>query len=96
LRPGYTERLHRRARTAQEWISGLGRVDIIRLLDARMTGGGFGREIWLREGSLLDACRASIAMPGRFASYRQSDNSLLVDGGLVNAVPVSLARAMGA
>ena len=115
----------------EKWISGLGRVDIIRLLDAKMTGGGFlqgnslmgaiekrignpniedleipfacvatelatGREVWLREGSLLDACRASIALPGMFAPSRVSDDRLLVDGGLVNPVPVSLARAMGA
>lgn len=114
----------------EEWIRGLGRVDIIRLLDAKMTGGGFlqgkslmgaiekqigdpkieeleipfacvatelgsGREIWLREGSLLDACRASIALPGMFAPSRDGEGRLLLDGGLVNPVPVSLARAMG-
>lgn len=114
----------------EEWISGLRRVDIIRLLDAKMTGGGFlqgkslmgaigeqigdpkiedldipfacvateldsGRELWLREGSLLDACRASIALPGMFAPSRDYEGRLLVDGGVVNPVPVSLARAMG-
>ena len=114
----------------EAWISGLGRVDIIRLLDAKMTGGGFlqgnslmaaiekrigdpliedldmpfacvatelgtGREVWLREGSLLEACRASIALPGMFAPSRMREGKLLVDGGLVNPVPVSLARAMG-
>jgi NTE family protein len=57
---------------------------------------GSGREIWLRDGSLLDACRASIALPGLFAPFRRSDDSLLVDGALVNPVPVSLARALGA
>ena len=56
---------------------------------------GTGREVWLREGSLLDACRASIALPGLFAPSRYSPDRLLVDGGLVNPVPVSLARAMG-
>jgi NTE family protein len=115
----------------EEWISGLRRVDIIRLLDAKMTGGGFlqgnslmnaiskrigdpniedlempfacvateletGREVWLREGSLLDACRASIALPGMFAPVRSREDRWLLDGGLVNPVPVSLARAMGA
>ncbi len=54
-----------------------------------------GAETWLRQGSTLDAVRASIAMPGIFAPVR-SDGMLLVDGGLVNPVPVSLARAMGA
>lgn len=114
----------------EKWISGLERFDIIRLLDARMSGGGFlqgaslmdaiekrigdpkieeldmpfacvatelgtGREIWLRDGSLLDACRASIALPGVFAPMKTGGDYLL-DGGLVNPVPVSLARAMGA
>ena len=54
-----------------------------------------GAEVWLRRGSTLDAVRASIAMPGLFAPVR-GNGSLLVDGGLVNPVPVSLARAMGA
>jgi NTE family protein len=54
-----------------------------------------GAEVWLRDGSTLDAVRASIALPGLFAPVR-SNGSLLVDGGLVNPVPVSLARAMGA
>ncbi|MBI2312776.1 MAG: patatin-like phospholipase RssA [Betaproteobacteria bacterium] len=54
-----------------------------------------GREVWLREGLLADAVRASIALPGLFAPVRH-DGRWLVDGGLVNPVPVSLCRAMGA
>ncbi len=54
-----------------------------------------GAEVWLRHGSTLDAVRASIALPGLFAPVRW-EGSLLVDGGLVNPIPVSLARAMGA
>jgi NTE family protein len=54
-----------------------------------------GREVWLREGSLVDAVRASIALPGLLTPTVQ-DGRLLVDGGLVNPVPVSLCRAMGA
>lgn len=54
-----------------------------------------GAEIWLRQGSTLDAVRASIAVPGVFAPVL-SEGMVLVDGGLVNPVPVSLARAMGA
>jgi NTE family protein len=54
-----------------------------------------GREVWLREGKVSEAVRASIAMPGLFRpAYR--DGRFLVDGGVVNPVPVSLARAMGA
>jgi len=54
-----------------------------------------GREVWLREGGVSDAVRASIALPGLFTPA-QRDGSWLVDGGLVNPVPVSLCRAMGA
>lgn len=54
-----------------------------------------GAEVWLRHGSTLDAVRASIAVPGLFAP-KLREGSLLVDGGLVNPVPVSLARALGA
>ena len=54
-----------------------------------------GREVWLREGSVAAAVRASIALPGLFTP-RQHDGRLLVDGALVNPVPVSLCRALGA
>jgi NTE family protein len=54
-----------------------------------------GREIWLRHGKLLDAVRASCAMPGLFTPVMHND-MLLVDGGLVNPVPVSMCRAFGA
>ena len=54
-----------------------------------------GREVWLREGRAVDVVRASIALPGLFTPVEQ-DGRLLVDGALVNPVPVSLCRAMGA
>jgi NTE family protein len=54
-----------------------------------------GREVWLRSGPLWDAVRASIALPGFITPVRMGDQ-WLVDGGLVNPVPVSLCRAMGA
>ncbi|HEY9277667.1 MAG TPA: patatin-like phospholipase RssA [Methylotenera sp.] len=54
-----------------------------------------GAEVWLRDGSTLEAVRASIALPGLFEPSLK-DGATLVDGGLVNPVPVSLARAMGA
>lgn len=54
-----------------------------------------GREIWLRDGSVADAVRASIALPGLF-SPQLLDERFLVDGGLVNPVPVSLCRAFDA
>lgn len=54
-----------------------------------------GREVWLREGSLLEAIRASVAIPGLVVPGRIGGR-LLVDGGLVNPVPVSPCRALGA
>jgi NTE family protein len=54
-----------------------------------------GAEVWLRAGSTLAAVRASIALPALFPPVLH-DGRLLVDGGLANPVPVSLARAMGA
>ncbi len=54
-----------------------------------------GRETWLQKGPLWDAVRASIAIPGMLTPV-QLQNRWLVDGALVNPVPVSLCRAMGA
>lgn len=54
-----------------------------------------GREVWLKEGPLPNAVRASIALPGLFSPVYM-DKRWLVDGGLTNPVPVSLCRAMGA
>ncbi len=54
-----------------------------------------GDEVWLRSGSVADAVRASFALPGLFTPVWR-EQRLLVDGGLVNPVPVSLARALGA
>src|SRR5205823_13826803 len=54
-----------------------------------------GREIWLRQGKLFDVVRASIATPGLFTPVIH-DGTVLVDGGLVNPVPVSMCRAFGA
>jgi NTE family protein len=56
---------------------------------------GNGHEVWLQQGPLLPAVRASIALPGLFSPTR-IDGRWLVDGGLVNPVPISLCRAMGA
>jgi len=54
-----------------------------------------GREVWLRDGSVADAVQASIALPGLFSPVLRNGR-VLVDGGLVNPVPVSLCRALGA
>ena len=54
-----------------------------------------GQEVWLRAGGLYDALRATVALPG-LITPAQVGGRWLVDGGLVNPVPVSLCRAMGA
>ncbi|MDT3335528.1 patatin-like phospholipase RssA [Shewanella sp. SP1S1-7] len=53
-----------------------------------------GQEIWFTEGDLRQAVRASCSMPGILAPVRQGDR-WLVDGAVVNPVPVSVSRAMG-
>lgn len=52
-----------------------------------------GREVWLKKGDVYDVARASCAMPG-LLSPKGLDNRWLVDGALVNPVPVSLNRAL--
>jgi NTE family protein len=54
-----------------------------------------GHEIWLTHGRLVDAIRASFALPGIFSPFLVGDR-WLVDGAMVNPVPVSAARALGA
>lgn len=54
-----------------------------------------GEEVALEHGSVLEAVRASIAIPGVFRP-RTIDGRVLVDGGLVNPIPVSVARRLGA
>lgn len=54
-----------------------------------------GREVWLTEGSILEAVWASFSLPGLFPAIK-NNNRWLVDGGLVNPVPVSVCRALGA
>jgi NTE family protein len=113
----------------EEWVLGLRRLDVLKLLDARLGGGVIegnrvmgaiediihdrdidalpipfgavatdlqrGRTVWLREGSVIEAVRASCAMPGLFPPRRYADR-WLVDGGLVDPVPVTLCRMLGA
>jgi NTE family protein len=56
---------------------------------------GAGHEVWLRKGDLVHAIRASYAMPGLFEPV-QIECRWLFDGALVNPVPVTLCRALGA
>jgi NTE family protein len=54
-----------------------------------------GKEVWLQRGSVVQAVWSSMALPGLFPAIRHN-NQWLVDGGLVNPVPVSVCRALGA
>ena len=54
-----------------------------------------GKELWLREGKVSDAVRASCTVPGLFQPVWR-DGRYVVDGSVVNPIPVSLCRAMGA
>jgi len=64
-----------------------------------------GKEIWIKNGSTSQAVRSSMSLPGLFtpvksslvpAHHNHSQDDWLVDGGLVNPVPVTLCRALGA
>ncbi|MDP2781853.1 patatin-like phospholipase family protein [Devosia sp.] len=82
-----------------KWLTGMGLPENIEDLKlpftAVATDISTGREIWLQSGPLATAVRASIGMPGVF-SPTKIDGRWLSDGGLVNPVPVSVCRAMGA
>ena len=56
---------------------------------------GDGHEVWLRSGPLVEAMCASYALPGVFEPVRIGGRWLF-DGAIVNPVPVSVARALGA
>jgi NTE family protein len=81
------------------WLRGLGVDEPIESYAKRYaaiaTDLATGREVWFERGPILDAVRASIALPG-LLSPAQIDERWLVDGGLSNPVPVSVCRALGA
>lgn len=69
--------------------------DLVKPFAAIATDLYTGREAWLQDGPLWDAVRASIAIPGMITPVF-SRGRWLVDGALVNPVPVSVCRALGA
>jgi NTE family protein len=69
--------------------------DMPKVFGAVATSLDTGREVWFKEGVLADAVRASMAMPGLFPPVL-SNQRWLVDGGLVDPVPVVTCRALGA
>lgn len=56
---------------------------------------GSGHEVWLNKGSLVNALKASFALPGIFRPVK-INGRWLIDGALVNPIPVSVCRALGA
>jgi NTE family protein len=56
---------------------------------------GTGHEVWLNKGNLVNALQASFALPGIFRPV-QINGRWLMDGALVNPIPVSVCRALGA
>jgi NTE family protein len=85
-------------RLAETLKTTLGKITIDELplrFAAIATEIGTGHEIWLTRGRLADAVRASYSLPGVFAPVRVGGRWLM-DGALVNPVPVSACRALGA
>jgi NTE family protein len=85
-------------RLAEELVRALGDIAINELpvrVAAIATEVGTGHEIWLTRGRLVDALYASYALPGIFPPHRIGGRWLM-DGALVNPVPVSAARSLGA
>lgn len=76
----------------QEHMDGLLFEDLPKPFVCVATEIGTGHEIWLSDGSLITAMRASYALPGVFEPV-VANKRVLVDGALVNPVPVSVCRA---
>ncbi|CDM58051.1 MULTISPECIES: patatin-like phospholipase family protein [Rhizobium] len=76
----------------QEHLEGLNVEDLDRPFVAVAAEVNTGHEVWIANGSLITALRASYALPGIFEPIR-SNQRTLVDGALVNPVPVSVCRA---
>ncbi len=76
----------------QEHIQGLSIEDLPKPFVAVASELHTGHEVWIDGGNLITALRASYALPGIFEPVR-SENRTLVDGALVNPVPVSVCRA---
>lgn len=75
----------------QEHLEGLSIEDLEHPFVAVAAELNTGHEVWIANGSLITALRASYALPGIFEPVR-SNGRTLVDGALVNPVPVSVCR----
>lgn len=84
----------RLAQLLKEQINGICIEELSRPFIAIATELETGREIWIRDGSLVNALRASYALPGVLAPVKL-DGRWLVDGALVNPCPTTPARSFG-
>ncbi|MDF1719911.1 MAG: patatin-like phospholipase family protein [Minwuia sp.] len=82
-------------RTLQEHLAGIDIEDLPCRFASVTTELATGHEIWLQKGNLAEAITASYAMPGIFPPVNVNGR-WLVDGAMVNPVPVSVCRALGA
>ena len=76
----------------QEHLQDMSIEDLDRTFVAVVTEVNSGHEVWIGQGSLITAIRASYALPGIFEPVK-CNNRTLMDGALVNPVPVSVCRA---
>ena len=81
--------------TLEKHLGGMMIEDLGRSFVAVATDLATGHEVWLRQGPLVERLRASFSLPGIFPPML-CDHRWLIDGALVNPVPVSAALAMGA
>lgn len=86
---------HRIGRRLEREIGATAIEDLTIKFAAIATELSTGHEIWLTHGGLVDALRASYALPGVFDPV-QIGGRWLMDGALVNPIPVTAARALGA
>lgn len=78
----------------EEHFSGMNIEDLDQPFIAIASDLTTGHEVWLRKGSFIDAMRASFALPGVFPPV-EINHRYLVDGALINPVPVSVCQAFG-
>ncbi len=86
---------HRLGERLRKQLGNMTFEDMPRRLTAVATEIGTGHEVWLSRGNVVDAVRASYALPGVFRPVKV-EGRWLFDGALVNPIPVSVCRALGA
>ena len=86
---------HRLGERLRQQLGNTAIEELPRRFTAVATEIGTGHEVWLSRGNLVDAVRASYALPGVFRPAKV-DGRWLFDGALVNPIPISVCRALGA